>query len=269
MNLILIEPEEIEGDRVRLSDRRAVHLREVIRPAVGDSLRVGVVRGPRGRAVVASLGSPHVELRLTLAEASTAPAPPPVELVLAVRRVLRVVGAMGVSHLELVNAWRVQKSYFQSPVLAPAAVEAALRQGAEQGATTWVPRWDLHRRLMGYLDEVLPRRPRVDVQLLSHPCAGRPLEQVARPGAGAAGTVRAAVGPEGGWIQREVDTFARRGFTPAHLGEPVLGVEPAVAVLLGQLALLRRLGGPMLETNELVPGADDNDTATGAAPNNQ
>ena len=49
-----------------------------------------------------------------------------------------------------------------------------------------------------------------------------------------------AIGPEGGWIQREVDTFAARGFTPVSLGTPILRVEAAVAALLGQIALLAR-----------------------------
>jgi RsmE family RNA methyltransferase len=125
-------------------------------------------------------------------------------------------------------------------------VEAALRLGAEQGATTWVPRWALHRRLMAYLDEALAARPAGGPQLLAHPGAPRTLEQGWPPAARARGTLRVAVGPEGGWIQREVDTFVRRGFLPVRLGEPVLDVAPAVAVLLGQLALLRRLSGPML-----------------------
>ncbi len=252
MNLLLLEPQEIVAGQVRLRDRRARHLREVIRPAVGDTLRVGVIRGPRGQATVEALSLREIRLRVTLPADAPGPEAPPVELVLAVprpkvlRRVLRVVGAMGVARLELVNAWRVQKSYFQSPALAPEAVEAALRLGAEQGATTWVPRWGLHRRLMAYLDAALADRPAVGTQLLAHPGAPRTLEQGWPPGARAAGIVRVAVGPEGGWIGREVDTFARRGFLPVRLGEPVLDVAPAVAVLLGQLALLRRLSGPML-----------------------
>ena len=51
----------------------------------------------------------------------------------------------------------------------------------------------------------------------------------------------AALGPEGGWIAREVETFERLGFSAVHLGAAVLDVAPAVASLLGQLDLLGRL----------------------------
>jgi RsmE family RNA methyltransferase len=49
-----------------------------------------------------------------------------------------------------------------------------------------------------------------------------------------------AIGPEGGWIEREVGTFAARGFAIVSLGAPVLRVEVALAAALGQLALLLR-----------------------------
>jgi RsmE family RNA methyltransferase len=54
-----------------------------------------------------------------------------------------------------------------------------------------------------------------------------------------------AFGPEGGWIQRELDTFVARGFTPVSLGAPILRVESAIAATLGQLLLLQRLATTM------------------------
>ena len=49
-----------------------------------------------------------------------------------------------------------------------------------------------------------------------------------------------AIGPEGGWIERELETFVERGFKPVSLGAPILRVEAAVAAALGQLLLLQR-----------------------------
>jgi 16S rRNA (uracil1498-N3)-methyltransferase len=71
--------------------------------------------------------------------------------------------------------------------------------------------------------------------LIAHPGAP-PIETVAQPG-----PCVLAIGPEGGWIQRELDTFIERGFAPVSLGTPILRVEAAVATVLGQLALLDRM----------------------------
>ena len=71
--------------------------------------------------------------------------------------------------------------------------------------------------------------------MIAHPGA-KPIETVIRHG-----PLVLAIGPEGGWIERELDTFVARGFTPCSLGAPILRVESAVSAALGQLVLLDRL----------------------------
>jgi 16S rRNA (uracil1498-N3)-methyltransferase len=65
------------------------------------------------------------------------------------------------------------------------------------------------------------------------------LERALAPGD--ARPVLIAIGPEGGWIDRELDSFAARGFTAVRLGAPILRVEAAVTAALAQITLLRRL----------------------------
>jgi len=239
MNLILLEPHELTDGEAVVTDRRARHIAEVIRPAVGDTLRVGVLGGAQGEARVLTIVPDSVRLALRL----TGPPPPRprVHLVLAVPRpkvlgrVLQTVGALGVARLDLVNAWRVEKSYFGSPALEPAAIRQALVLGAEQGATTWLPPCAVHDRLMSYL-AAPPAEPALRV--VAHPKSSAPLESVVPPGPA---DCLVAIGPEGGWIEREVQTFEARGFVPITLGAAILRTEQAVAVLLGQLALLERL----------------------------
>ena len=93
---------------------------------------------------------------------------------------------------------------------------------------------------MAFLDESLPGRPWEPERrrVIAHPGAPRPLEAAM---AGASGSVLAALGPEGGWIRREVETFEARGFEVVHLGEAVLDLASSAASLLGQLELLGRL----------------------------
>jgi RsmE family RNA methyltransferase len=238
VNLLLVEPAEVSEGRVVVGGRRAQHLREVIGVTTGARVRTGIVGGGVGSAeVLADDGT-----RITLALAIDGPAPPPlpIELVLAVprpkvlTRTIEAAASFGVERIALTNAWRVDKSYLSSPRLAPDALAAAARLGAEQGATTHVPPIVVHRRLMELLDSRWTS-PGDDVRIVAHP-TGKPIENVAR-----VDSLVLAIGPEGGWIQRELDTFVARGFTPVSLGERVLRVETAVAAALGQLVMLRRL----------------------------
>ena len=48
------------------------------------------------------------------------------------------------------------------------------------------------------------------------------------------------MGPEGGWIDYEVEKFVSRGFTPVSMGPRVLRTDTAVVALLAQLMVLER-----------------------------
>src|SRR5207245_6506506 len=72
MNLLLLRPEELAPDgTARLSGRRLLHAREVLRASAGDVLRVGVLGGQLGTAEVLSLSESELVLRAAIGE------PPP------------------------------------------------------------------------------------------------------------------------------------------------------------------------------------------------
>jgi RsmE family RNA methyltransferase len=244
VNLVLVEPAELRADGTcALDDRRARHLREVLRVAPGAVVRAGVLGGGIGTAEVMSDDGERIVIKVNAD--SPAPAPMDVQLVLAVprpkvlSRVVETCAAFAVRRLDLTNAWRVDKSYLRSPRLEPGELAHAARLGAEQGATTHVPEIRVHDRLMTLLDSDFPAGAGPSgLRLIAHPGAP-PVERAVST----RGPVMLAIGPEGGWIQRELDTFVARGFTPVSLGAPILRVEAAVAAALGQLLVLDRLAG--------------------------
>jgi RsmE family RNA methyltransferase len=239
MNLLLLSPEEVDPSGiVELRGRRARHILEVLRAEAGDRLRAGIVRGPCGEAELLEVGE---SVRLRLHVTQPAGAPPPIELVLAVprpkvlARVLQTAAALGVKRIDLVNAWRVDKSYFGSPRLEGEALRRDLLLGCEQGGLTWVPEIDVHRLLMPFLERLGARA--ADARVLAHPRAGRGIEELELRWPGWS-TAVVAIGPEGGWIDDELSAFAKFGFACVALGTPVLRVDAAVPATLAQIALL-------------------------------
>lgn len=243
MNLVLVDDHEVVGDRVALADRRAAHLREVVGVAAGQRVRVGIVGGGLGTAEVTAVDGDRIEL--ALGPLAPAPPPMPVVLVLAVprpkvlARTIEIAAAYGVLGIELINAWRVDKAYLGSPRLAPAELAACARLGAEQGVTTHVAPVRVHARFMGYLDAHHPVGAEAGCRLCLHPREAAPIER-AVTAAPSGGPTVVAIGPERGWIEREVETFAARGFAVVTIAAPVLRVEAAVSGALAQLALLAR-----------------------------
>lgn len=241
MNLLLLGAEEVTADgQVRLEDRRAEHLLRVLGVRVGQTVRAGVEAGAVGEARVTRIDGGAVELELDLAGAPV-PRRPTVDLILALprpqvlHRVLQFSAAMGVGRLDLIRSWRVEKSFFGSPSLRPEKIERQLRLGVEQGVTTHLPEVEIHPRFLDGLESIAAREL-PGCRLIGHPGA-RPIERVV---GGPFDRAVLAIGPEGGWIDREIETFGALGFRPVALGEWVLRVEAALVAMLAQLDLLRR-----------------------------
>ena len=235
MNLLLLVPGDILDDGTALlTGRRHEHAREVLRVLAGETLRVGVRGGTCGIADVVSEGTEGLRLRLML-DAD----PPPragVSIVLAIprpkalRRVIPAVASLGVDRVVLVNAARVEKSYFDSKVLDPAYLDGLIDLGLEQARDTCPPRIEMRERFRPFVEDELDEWAGASVRLLPHPAARAAVPRVEsnRP-------VTLAIGPDGGWVPFEVELLERCGFAPVSLGPRILRVEVAVSYLLGRI----------------------------------
>lgn len=237
MNLLLLEPGDFAGDgTVRLVGRRLEHVHRVLAPEPGRALRVGVLGGRIGTARVAALSMDE----LVLDPPSLTEDPPPragLDLLLAVPRpkalakLLPVVASLGVDRLVLVNAARVEKSYFTAGVLEPASIGELLRLGLEQARDTVLPEVLVRPLFRPFVeDECDAVLADADVRLVAHPPASEPC-----PRRGEARRVAIAVGPEGGWVPFEIELLGARGFRPVGIGPRVLRVETVVPLLVGLL----------------------------------
>ncbi|WP_371354981.1 16S rRNA (uracil(1498)-N(3))-methyltransferase [Pseudomonas chlororaphis] len=234
MNLLLLEEADfIAADRVILRDRRLTHMQEVHRAEVGDSLRVGRIGGLMGSAELLRLEPGEAELQVSLDQPP--PTKLPLTLVLALprpkmlRRVLQTVAAMGVPRLVLVNSYRVEKSFWQTPFLEPEAIREQLILGLEQARDSVLPEVVIEKRFKPFVEDRLPALVEDTLGLVGHPgqypACPRGLDE----------PVTLAIGPEGGWIPYEIDLLGKSGLQPVQLGERILRVETAVTALLARL----------------------------------
>ncbi|MGK2914053.1 MAG: 16S rRNA (uracil(1498)-N(3))-methyltransferase [Porticoccaceae bacterium] len=234
MNLLLLEPADFIGaNRARIGGRRFAHLQGILRLGVGETLRAGVIDGKLGLARILTLTAESAELDVAFDQ----PPPPalPVTLVLALprpkmlRRILQTTTAMGVKKLLLINSYRVEKSYWQSPWLAPATIREQLLLGLEQAGDTRLPVIELRHRFKPFVEDELAAVAAGSLALVAHPSA----DQAAPVAWNQPATL--AIGPEGGFIPYEIAALIGAGFTPVSLGARILRVEIAVPALLGRL----------------------------------
>ncbi len=236
MNLLLLRHHEIASNgTVTLNDYRAEHIIKVLKMAQGQSLTIGQVDGLVGTGVILNIS--HTDVTLGKLQLDQDPPPQlPLELILALprprmlQRSLQTIATMGVKRLHLIHTQRVEKSFWQTPLLQPESINEQLMLGLEQAKATQMPEVVEHKKWRDFAQNVLPSLPHQH-KIIAHP--GNYSEAYALPKTSTNNAL--AIGPEGGFTPQEVEDFIRAGFDPVQLGLRILRVETAVPVLLAKL----------------------------------
>jgi 16S rRNA (uracil1498-N3)-methyltransferase len=234
MNLVLLEYEDfVREGFVRVMGRRLDYVRKVHRAALGAELRVGILGGKTGLGRIERIDGEALEM--TVRFEAEPPEPLPVRLVLALprpkvlNRTIAAAVSMGIREIDLINAWRVEKAYWGSPRLSAENLRLQAILGLEQAGDTILPTIRQHELFVPFVRDVLPKEVGGRLGLVADPGGEMPCPRdVGKP-------LVLAIGPEGGFIERELATFREVGFTPVSLGRRILRVETALAYLVGRL----------------------------------
>ncbi len=237
MNFVLLTPEDFIGEsRVRIGGRRFEHIRGILGSVEGSELRVGVLNDRIGKGRIEKFDNESMEMTVSLD--SNPPTPLPLRLILALprpkvlNRTIAAAASMGIREIDLINSWRVEKSYWSSPRMSESNLRLQCLLGLEQAGDTVLPSIRVHRLFTPFVRKELRDIVKAfgnGCALLAHPGAEIPAPRnVTKP-------VILAIGPEGGFIAREVETFLEIGFTAVTLGPRILRVETVIACLTGRL----------------------------------
>ncbi len=269
MNLILIFPEELTPENcVLLTDRRAVHIRSVLRAEPGKKLRIGLLNGPFGQGRIDAVSERSVLLSCEW-EADVRPQPP-IDLLLAMprpkvlKRLWAQFAALGVGRIFITNADKVERYYFDTHILSPDFYTPRLIEGLQQACDTRLPEVTIARSLKTFLENgffsecegesPVPQQPvpGIGQKLIADPSGGRSLSQcladfsvpdiAAAPRGAASRRCCLAIGPEGGWTPYELDLFGQHGFDLFGLGPRILRTDTACIGLISLLAEFLREG---------------------------
>lgn len=246
MNRLLVHRRDCAPDgTLRLSGRRAVHIRDVLHAAPGDEIRAGFLG--EGGAVATVLGFEGDECLLRLRDDPDAALPPAptVDLLLAMprprflQRILPQIATLGVRRLFLTNAERVEPYYFATHLLAGDALFGLLREGLEQAHDPRIPDVvPVRAHYRRFWAETLAPAYAPGHKILAHPGPLSPPSAI--PGGTA--PLLLAIGAEGGWTDPEVALFDSLGFSRFSAGDRILRTDTACAGLLALVHYLRAQG---------------------------
>jgi RsmE family RNA methyltransferase len=243
MNIILFEKDELKDGHVFLRDHRAKHIVKILHGNVGDSVRVGMIDGHVGTGKILRLESKYPFLVDLLVNVTEKPVSvPAIDLLLAMprpimlKRILSQVTALGVGKILIINANRVEKSFWEAGILDPVEYRPHLIQGLEQAVDTRLPEILISRSFKDFAEQKLPAMTeKYSHLLLAHPNAKQSLSACMAMHK-KVGRVLYAIGPEGGWVDFELEKFTRSGMHCFSVGARILKVDTAVVAIHSRIS---------------------------------
>ena len=246
MNCILLPETSFQNGSAYISDLTQItHVNKVLTAKVGDTLKIGQLGGQLGSAIIKAITSDSIQIsdiQLTI----NPPAKLNLTVVLALprpkvlRRLIMDMTALGVNDIILINSYRTQKSYWQSPMLA--RLDEFVLEGLQQGIDTIAPRISLQKRFKPFVEDELASLM-TNRAIVAHPYSALSFAQYmeklenTEPLHNSALPSMVFIGAEGGWIDYEIELLAEQGCTAVNIGPRILRTEAAVNVILGQWLL--------------------------------
>ena len=240
MNLILLFPEDKTAvNEVTLTDHRATHIYEILKGKPEQQIKVGLLNKGEGLATVLSCDKKKTVLKLGLISAPKPSLFSNITLLIALprpqtlKKVLETAATFGVGEMIFIKSERVEKSFFQSTLLKDNAYLEHVYLGLQQGGYVIPPKISFFQDQKYW--ETIPKTSQKWIAHLGNfkTLKATPLQHTS--------PVVIAIGPEGGWLDPEMEHFRQKGFHPFILGKTIHRVENAVCAVLSQLELLGTL----------------------------
>lgn len=244
MNCILLPVANFSNAYAQIdAPTQIAHIKQVLGAQVGDTIKIGQLGGNLGTAIIEQMAADSIQL--CDVQLNTAPpAKLEVTVVLALprpkvlRRLIIDMTALGVRDIVLINSYRSQKSYWQSPMLD--RLDEFVLEGLQQGVDTIAPNITLQKRFKPFVEDELAglidkhaivAHPYSELSLLAY------LQQLpvflTTPLKSILPNI-VCIGSEGGWIDYEIELLTANGCQAVNIGSRVLRTEAAVNVILGQ-----------------------------------
>ncbi|KIM02946.1 MAG: 16S rRNA methyltransferase [Sulfurovum sp. PC08-66] len=212
------------------------HIKEVLNSKVGDNLTIGEMNGNIGKAIISEINENAVLLRDIILDIE-----PPLKLDLTVilalprpkvlRRLIMDMTSLGVNRVIIVNSYRTQKSYWQSPLLE--RIDEFVFEGLQQAIDTVPLEVELKKRFKPFVEDEFPALLKEQGNaVIAHPYASQSWKSYLDTETTVPKIL--CIGAEGGWIEYEVDLLCKQGCIAVSLGQRILRTETVVNVLIGE-----------------------------------
>jgi len=235
MNCIIIDKiTQGPSESIWLNPRQSKHVKDVLGKKAGDTILAGMMDGPIGMAPIIEVTSDGVRIGIPNGRI---PPVAPVDLILAMprpkvmKRLWAPLASIGLRHITIIAAERVEPCYFDSHAVVPDVYEPLLIEGLEQARDTRIPNVKIVKSFTWFAEKHLSIKETDAIKILGQPGADTSVRSAVFSPTKSTRIVL-AVGPEGGWTPDEMDAFSAKGFIPVGMRDRALRTDTAIVSLL-------------------------------------
>lgn len=233
MNIVLLDARQTQAETWTISAKRQIeHLKNHLDIQIGDRLKVGIREGKRYLTEIVDIADQSIQIKPLLEE--LVPAKLPVTLIVAMprpkvlRRLIMDSVTLGVEKIIIIHSYRVDKSYWQTPFLQQ--IDQYVTLGLEQAGDTFAPKIEIYKRFKPFVEDVLPHLITVNTPaFVAHPYAEQKMPHAIQH------ACSIVIGPEGGFIDYEIDLLVKNGCQALSLGNRIIRTETVIPYVLGRL----------------------------------
>ena len=233
MNILLLDARQTQAETWTISAKRQIeHLKNHLDIQIGDRLKVGIREGKRYLTEIVDIADQSIQIKLLQEE--LVPAKLPVTLIVAMprpkvlRRLIMDSVTLGVEKIIIIHSYRVDKSYWQTPFLQQ--IDQYVTLGLEQAGDTFAPKIEIYKRFKPFVEDVLPHLITVNKPaFVAHPYAEKKMPHAIQH------ACSIVIGPEGGFIDYEIDLLVKNGCQALSLGNRIIRTETVIPYVLGRL----------------------------------
>ena len=242
MNLLLIEYEEISSNNhVFLNDRRSNHILKTLRSKIGDFISAGIINGPMGKAEILKTNIEENCIEIKFYEDTTIKNPNPINLTVIVAlprpkvasRIIRNCSEFGVKDIHFIHSYKVEKSYWQSPLLKEKNTRTQMLYGLEQSKDTSLPSLTFHRKFKPFVEDELENIVLHNNLFVAHPYkSNESNNKFSTKNISKDCKNIIIIGPEGGFIDYEIDLMKKNNCKIINLGSRIFRTETALSTII-------------------------------------
>ena len=223
MNIILFSPEE-DINTLSADDVRYQHILNILHLKEGDSFEGGIINKSYEKFTITKID----DCKMTLSHETLdkkVESEYPISVFCSIirpidaKKVFKNLCTIGAEHIYLGKTDKTEKSYSNGNLWSKEKYYPLLVEGAQQGATPYIPEVTVHYSLDTFLEKNADKfQNRIALDNYEYTI---PLQQAQL----AAGKTIMAVGGERGWSDRERKLLLDYGFTLCSMGNRVLRTE--------------------------------------------